>query len=42
MEHQANDYSESLIQKNTINRYLTLISSSMLAGGVAYQFAGQN
>jgi len=36
MEQQSNDYSGSFIQKNTINRYLTLISSSLLAGGVAY------
>lgn len=40
MEPLANDYSESMIQKNTINRYLTLVSSSMLAGGIAYQFSG--
>jgi len=36
MEQQSNDYSGSFIQTNTINRYLTLISSSLLAGGVAY------
>jgi hypothetical protein len=42
MENRSNDYSEPFIQKNTINRYLTYISSSMLAGGVAYQLAGAN
>jgi hypothetical protein len=42
MERSSNDYSESLIQTNTINRYLTLISSSLLAGGIAYQLSGNN
>lgn len=42
MEHQTDDYSQSIIQKNTINRYLTVISSSLLAGGAIYQLAGIN
>ena len=42
MERSANDYRESFIQKNTINRYLTLVSSSLLAGGIAYQLSGNN
>jgi hypothetical protein len=40
MEHQQNDYNGAFIQSNTINRYLTLISSSLLAGGAAYQLSG--
>jgi len=42
MEQQKDDYSESFIQKNTINRYLTVISSSLLAGGVMYTMTGAN
>ena len=40
MEQQKSDYSESFIQKNTINRYLTVISSSLLAGGAIYTMTG--
>lgn len=40
MEHQTNDDSQSVIQKNTINRYLTVLSSSLLAGGAIYALAG--
>ena len=42
MEQQKDDYSESFIQKNTINRYLTVISSSLLAGGAIYTMTGDN
>lgn len=36
MEQNTSSSSEVLLQKNTINRYLTTISSSLLAGGVIY------
>jgi len=42
MEQQATDSHVSLLQRNTINRYLTTISSSLLAGGAAYSLAGNS
>lgn len=39
MEPQSNN--SELLAKNSINRYLTSISSSLLAGGVAYNLTGQ-
>lgn len=33
--------SEESLTKNSINRYLTMISSSMLAGGVVYSMFGR-
>lgn len=35
---QAED--QSALQRNTINRYLTTLSSSVLAGGAVYAFNG--
>jgi len=42
MEQQATDSTVSSLQKNTINRYLTTLSSSLLAGGAAYSLSGNN
>jgi hypothetical protein len=36
MEQQTSSSTEGYLQTNTINRYLTIISSSLLAGGVIY------
>ena len=33
---EQNQTSSEVLQKNTINRYLTTISASLLAGGVMY------
>ena len=40
MEQQQSIQASYLIQRNTINRYLTTISSSLLAGGAAYSLSG--
>ena len=40
MERQASDSQESPIVNNTINRYLTTINSSLLAGGAVYSLTG--
>ena len=40
MERQASDSHESPLYKNTINRYLKTVSSSLLAGGAAYSLTG--
>jgi hypothetical protein len=38
MEQQPQSF--SFLQQNSINRYLTSISSSLLAGGAAYTLSG--
>ena len=38
MQQQPNNF--STLQQNSINRYLTSISSSLLAGGAAYTLSG--
>ena len=40
MERKAGDSQESPLYKNTINRYLTTLNSSLLAGGAAYSLTG--
>lgn len=40
MERQASDSQESPLYNNTINRYLTTINSSLLAGGAVYSLTG--
>lgn len=40
MERTAADSQESPLYKNTINRYLATVRSSMLAGGAAYSLTG--
>jgi hypothetical protein len=40
MERTAGDSQESPLYKNTINRYLTTLNSSLLAGGAAYSLTG--
>ena len=40
MERQASDSQEAPLYNNTINRYLTTISSSLLAGGAIYSLTG--
>jgi len=40
MEHKASDSQEPTLYNNTINRYLTTISSSLLAGGAVYSLTG--
>ena len=43
MEQQATDSQQVVpLQRNTINRYLTTISTSLLAGGAAYSLAGNS
>ena len=40
MERTAADSPESPLYKNTINRYLTTLRYSMLAGGAVYSLTG--
>ena len=40
MERTAKDSQEPQLYNNGINRYLTTISTSMLAGGAAYSLTG--
>ena len=40
MERTASDSSESPLYNNTINRYLTIMRTSMLAGGSVYSLTG--
>ena len=40
MERSASDSPESPLYNNTINRYLTQVSSSLYAGGAAHALTG--
>lgn len=42
MESSLYAEQEEFLQKNTINRYLTTLSSSLLAGGALYNMANGN
>ena len=40
MERSASDSAESPLYNNTINRYLTIMRTTMLAGGSVYSLTG--
>ena len=40
MERSASDSPESPLYNNTINRYLTIMRTNMLAGGAVYSLTG--